>query len=218
VPVHPLAPRTQVVAFSALLAGAAVGVVAVVLAATAARAQPFDHLQCYKVKASSRMRGKVDTTPLESQLPAGFDCRVKGPVLFCAPVTKQSVSSEPPAPGAPDGPEEREHLCYKVRCKLPDKPAPVATDQFGTFELAFRRSELLCVPAVQGGPIPCGESDAPQCSGACPDGQVCTSFPGKCVSGSCGSSSIVCGSDSICSALCGGVCSFSPFCECTNAP
>lgn len=201
----------------AVVGGIVVALLAAALAAAPAKAQPFDHLQCWKVKASSRLRGSIDTAALESQLPNGADCRIRGPVLFCAPVRTPSVSVEPPPPGAPDGPEERDHLCYKVRCKLPGKPETTKTDAFGTFGLKLRKSKLLCVPAIEGGPIPCGDSAAPQCSGACPEGQVCASFPGRCVGGACGSS-LTCSSDSLCSAICGGACNFTPFCECTNAP
>ena len=61
-----------------------------------AHAQVNDHLECYKVKADGRTKGLVDLVP-----PLQPDCKVQGPTLYCAPVQKQNVRVEPPAPGAP---------------------------------------------------------------------------------------------------------------------
>jgi hypothetical protein len=130
----------------------AVGVLAAALIAAPAVAAPFDHLQCYKIKPDRRIAGAVDLTPAQAELLPTRDCRVRGPVLFCAPVMKTVTRVVPPAPGAPPGGEETDHLCYKVRCPKP-LPAPlVVSDQFGTFTLRFMSTTLLCTPAIKGTP------------------------------------------------------------------
>jgi hypothetical protein len=152
-----------------------------------AAAQPADHLKCYKVKADGKTKGLVDLFPVQPELLPERDCKVQGPVMFCAPAVKTNVRVEPPSPGAPAGPAETDHLCYKLKCPKP-LPGPLtASDQFGTFALEFKNTALLCTPAVKATttstitttttslPGPCGfDSGANRCVGSCPvAGETC---------------------------------------------
>jgi hypothetical protein len=125
-------------------------VVAVSIVATSAGAAVFDHLKCYKVKGGSSVTAVVDLQPAAPELPLGPGCKVKGPTLFCAPVSKTVVTATPPPPGAPPGSDETPHLCYKLKCPKPLPDPLVATDQFGTFDLRPTRTSIVCTPAVLG--------------------------------------------------------------------
>jgi hypothetical protein len=111
---------------------------------------------------------------------------VKGPKLFCGPIDKTLIRSDPPAAGAPPGSATGSFLCYAARC--PDAPGSFeASDQFGTYTLRRRKSVLLCAPArtptttTTTGPstttsttLPiCGVPAEPACNGTCPPGQEC---------------------------------------------
>ena len=167
---------------------------------SAAPAQIADHIKCYRVKADGHTKGLVDLAPLDNQLPPETDCKVQGPRLYCVPVTKQNVRVDPPAPGAPAGPEAIAHLCYKLKCKKPFPAPTTVTDQFGTFSLVFKGTSMLCTPiappttsttttstttsttgttlfALNGAPCSSGSQCA---SSACVDG-VCCNEP--CIAG-----------------------------------
>jgi hypothetical protein len=146
-------------------------------------APAFDHLQCYKVAADRGIKGLVDLFPREAALLEERDCKVAGPTLFCAPVAKTNVRVKPLPPGTLDGAEETDHLCYKLRCAKPFPSPLVVSDQFGTFNLRFKGTSLLCTPAVKGRPTtttttttatttttsPCQFDPATNgCQGACP--------------------------------------------------
>lgn len=185
------------------------------LLALPAAAQPYADLQCHKVKPDSKVAGLVDVQALEAGIPPSAGCRLKGPALLCVPVSGHNADVKPPplAAGAPSGPQEIDHVCYRARCKGSPLPGErTVTDRFATYDLAFRQTRLLCTPALQGGPEPCGDSAAPQCGGACPVGRSCLSQPGTCGGGIC-SGGLTCSDDVICS-ICGGSCSFVPFCVC----
>ena len=182
------------------------------LAPALSSAQPFADLQCQKIKADFKVKGLVDIAALQAEIPPSSGCTLRGPALMCVPVEGHNARVEPPPlpAGAPPGKQEIDFVCYRARCKgspLPD--GLTVTDRFGTYALSFKKTSLICAPALQGGPEACGESDAPQCGGACPVGRSCISEPGTC---SC--VSFTCSSDSFCSVLCGGTCDFVPFCRC----
>jgi hypothetical protein len=175
-------------------------VAAALLLSAPAQAQ-FDHLQCWKVKPSSKTKGLVDLTPLQAQLPPGKGCKLVGPKLFCAPVLKEIVEVAPPPIGAPAGPDAGDFLCYKAKCKIPPVTL-LASDQFNSYQLTLKKSFLLCAPArkdtattsttvettsttvettsttiiTTSTTLPCGVVDTPSgevCDGDCPPGLVC---------------------------------------------
>jgi len=126
--------------------------------ATPASSQPqpvFDHLKCYKVREieKRKVKGLVDLIPLQTQFLPEKDCKIVGPRWLCVPVSKQNVRTEPPPPGAPDGPEQIDHICYTLSCRKPFPPPVMVTDQFGTFTLQPTGTNFLCTPARKGGPI-----------------------------------------------------------------
>jgi hypothetical protein len=111
----------------------------------------FDHLKCYKIHPAHGIAGLLDLTPLQTQLPKETGCKVKGPRYFCAPVCKDIVQVKPPAAAqfAP-GPQETDHLCYKIACPKPLPQPLTATDQFGSFDFPFVKAALVCTPAIKG--------------------------------------------------------------------
>ncbi len=116
--------------------------------ATGTHAQPlFDHLKCYEVKPDHKITAVADLQPLQALLPPESGCKISGPVLFCAPVEKTNV--QPPPPGGPPGPQETDHLCYNIKCPQTTLPTLKVLDQFGTFNVELKKSELLCTPALK---------------------------------------------------------------------
>jgi hypothetical protein len=187
-------------------------------------AAQFDHLHCMKVAADERVVGDVDLASALPELPAQAGCRIKGPKLFCGPVAKTIIRVEPPAAGAPPGPEATSYLCYKARCdRVPGSFQ--ATDQFATYTLRPRKSFLLCTPARVGtttsttaspttttSPQACGLT-APTCNGACTIGELCVFMSFGLGGSGCG-----CVAPPVCAdgagGLCGGNCP--PACLCTS--
>jgi hypothetical protein len=183
-------------------------VVGLLVLVEAPGAAPFDHLQCYKVRPDHGVSGTVDVASAIPELPAQAGCRVKGPKLFCGPIAKTLLQSDPPAPGAPPGPEAGSFLCYAARCA--QVPATFqASDQFGTYSLRSRKSFLVCAPARPGTtttsttiPTVCGVS-APACNGSCPAGQTCVTISFGLAGSGCGCATPpLCGGTSVCSGNC----------------
>ena len=162
------------------------GVSLMLVLASTARAQIADHMKCYRVKAGAKTRGLVDLVPLDNQLLTEADCKVQGPKLYCVPVHKQNVRVEPSAPGAPDGPEEIPHLCYKLKCKKPFPGPTTVTDQFGTFDLVFKGTSMLCTPVAQPTTSTTTTSTTTTTTGTtlAPNGTPCSSGA-QCLSGAC---------------------------------
>src|SRR5262249_11502779 len=137
----------------------------------------------------------VDLVP-----PVDTDCKVQGPTLYCVPVQKQNVRVEPPAPGAPAGPEEIPHLCYKLKCAKPYPGPTTVTDQFGTFNLIFNGTSMLCTPiAVPSTPTTTTSTTTSSTTTTLlPNGIACSSNP-DCASGWC-VDTVCC--DTACDGLC----------------
>jgi hypothetical protein len=138
--------RTSVLAASALLA----------LVATTAPAQMPDHLACYKVTDALNLTGSVDLAA--PQLGLDQSCRVSTAKLFCVPATTANPAATDKRTGQPitplpiPGPDPGARICYKVKCPKADVPDRLVTDPFGTRVVRKFRGELLCAPAVTGGP------------------------------------------------------------------
>lgn len=120
----------------------AVGIVVGVLLATPAYAQ-LDHLECLKVKDSTRKTGY--TTAIGGLAPAQ-GCVVSVPAkLMCVPTAQPQLAPFPP--GAQTGPAAGAFLCYKVRCRRNALASSMTvTDEFGQRLVTPRRSRLLCAP------------------------------------------------------------------------
>jgi hypothetical protein len=136
-----------------ILVGALALAVGLASRAGAQGAPVFDHLKCYKVKSidKQRVKGLVDLTPLQTQFFKEADCKIVGPKMLCVPVHKDNVRAIPPAAGAPDGPQETDHICYSLKCRKPFPPELKVTDQFATFNLRPTGTAFLCTPARKTG-------------------------------------------------------------------
>jgi hypothetical protein len=129
---------------------------AAMLASTPARAQLDDHLKCFKITDSFRLKGTVDLDSAALGLEPG--CRVLGARQYCVPVRSTIVSAEddgaPVTPIALSGPNPGDRICYRVRCPQPVPPSGQVTDVFGSRTVEFKRAYTLCTPAVAGPPPP----------------------------------------------------------------
>lgn len=162
---------------------------ATAMPASVAIAQQNDHLQCYKIKDSTKFTALADlsTASQDPPFPLALGCKIAGKAKqFCVPVDKDNVQ-ESTAPG-PDPNYfvasagqflQNDFICYKVKCPKP----PVAisdtevTDQFDTRVLTKFKTSMVCTPAVK----TCGGSQAPQCNGVCPFDDPCVDSGGVCV-------------------------------------
>ena len=125
------------------------------LIAGPAQAQIDDHLRCYKIKDTQKLKGTIDINTAQFGLAPG--CRISKASLLCVPADKFNESvihretgdpvtplplSTLPAPG--------DQLCYKVKCKDTPPPDTEVTDQFGTRLVTRFKERFLCTPAVKG--------------------------------------------------------------------
>ena len=115
---------------------AAMGVLAAGLVTSAAAqgtpacqpgAGPFDHLKCYKIKATKIKGFTADLTPLQPQFQKETGCKVVGPVEFCVPVCKGNVKPNPTG-SVPPAQQEIDHLCYKIACPKNTPTLPAAAE------------------------------------------------------------------------------------------
>src|SRR2546427_3994400 len=86
------------------------------LLATRAGAQPYDPLQCFKIKdPATKVSYTATLTPSDNAFPVAPGCSVRTPAkLLCVDVQKSSVN--PPPPGAGPGAPAQKYLCYKAKC------------------------------------------------------------------------------------------------------
>ncbi len=146
--------RTRPTAVRALLA---IGVLAF---AVPAAAQPYDHLECYKIKdLAPKVKYHADLTPEQTQFLAQTGCEIKVPgKTLCVQAEKANVVPAPPL--SVNGQDARNYICYNLKCpKL--NITYGAEDQFGARNLTVKKPFQLCAPAREIGfpdpptPTPC---------------------------------------------------------------
>jgi hypothetical protein len=115
------------------------------LLGTGAGAQPFDHLQCFKIRDTApKVPYTATLTPSDGAFPVATGCSVRVPAkLLCVDVQKSNVT--PPPPGAGPGTTAQKYLCYKTKCPKAPQQVPVA-DQFGLRFVTIKTTGLLCAP------------------------------------------------------------------------
>src|SRR5574341_512294 len=86
-----------------------------VIAASPASAQPYDHLQCYRVRDELKAKVIADLEGSQFGLASGCKVRVKA-MLFCAPVQKTvtELIGLPPPLDLQAQELENDRICYKV--------------------------------------------------------------------------------------------------------
>jgi len=139
----------------------------VALSPTAAQAQLFDHLKCFKVKDEAKFNADATLEALQAEY--GIDsCKIKGKAkLYCVPTDKQLDSFEDKSKtGIPqvsvDGPEYTfDRVCYKVKCDDTPPASELVTDQFGSRTVSKLKTQMLCTPALKGDTLPCPALTAP---------------------------------------------------------
>ena len=136
------------------------GVLALLLSASSASAQLFDHDRCYKIKDSANFRIDVTLSMFqEAHLGLPEDCRVKGRAkFFCAPAAKDPHAgtfvdnSNPPLSlnGFQGDNQRYDKLCYKVKCPDLDAPAVLdVNDQFGSRSIRGLKTQMMCTPTYK---------------------------------------------------------------------
>ena len=126
---------------------------ALVLFAVDAHAQPFDHLECYKIKDPLKAKYTANLTPEQTQFLAQTGCQIKAPAkTFCIDVDKSNVQPTPPLNVG--GGNTRDYLCYVLKCPKNEMQVPVR-DQFGQRTITVKVPNRLCAPAEKiGFPVP----------------------------------------------------------------
>jgi len=122
------------------------GILAVALAADAARAQlgpNFNHLECYSIKAAGNPPFVRQTVDVETQFAVHQAVLVKKPIRLCLPADKTGPGTDPLPPT-----EVPPFMCYKVKFRYRLKHDVRLTDQFGTIRERTSKPQLLCAPAV----------------------------------------------------------------------
>ncbi len=114
--------------------------------ASGARAQPFDHLQCHKVKdALGKGKFTADLMPAAPAFATPPGCEVKTPArLLCTDVAATNVVPAPP--GAAPGPQATRVLCYKVKCARQAEFEASVGDRFGARTVEVKAPGMLCAP------------------------------------------------------------------------
>jgi hypothetical protein len=188
--------------------------VAVLALAGRAAAQPYDHLECYKIKdLQPKKKYTATLTPQQTQFLTQTGCQLKVPAkLLCINVEKSNVVPAPPL--ALNGADTRDFLCYNLKCPKLDLPFAFE-DQFGSRNITVKKPHQLCAPAREVGdpgpatPTPCLPNPTPtpgncmdlmqngaetdiDCGGPCPpcmNGEGCGTATdcqsGICTSGTC---------------------------------
>ena len=155
-----------------------------------AQQPPMDHLKCYMVKDSLKVKEKVSL--YSSQFDIREGCKIIGKErFFCGGVNKRV---DPPSsddfPAFPDAPD---YICYRIECpqKQGQNPVPEnveVEDQFGIRTLTNFNPHYLCTPAfktgeacvdraVCGGECTDDNGNAGQCQQLAPGPQDCLCVP-----------------------------------------
>ena len=149
------------------------------LIAGPAQAQIGDHMRCYKIKDTQKLKGTVDIDT--AQFGLAPNCKISKASLLCVPADKSNESVIDRRTGDPVTPLPLsalplpgDQLCYRVKCKDTPPPDTEVTDQFGTRLVTKFKERFLCTPAVKGTEF-CGDGvtngievcDPPD-DGACP--------------------------------------------------
>jgi hypothetical protein len=180
----------------AMRAAVSVVVAALVVAAPGSvGAQPYDHLECYRVKDGiARGTARADLVPEVPPFLAATGCKIKLPAReYCTRSAKQNL--EPPPAGSVVGDEPGDYFCYTVACPRDAdlRGAGVTSqDQFGRRTFFVRKPSRLCVPATRATPTPTATPGTPTVTptggnhdpGCSFDGNECQGFcgtTGRCV-------------------------------------
>lgn len=114
-----------------------------------AEAKPLDdHLTCFKIKDSGKVKAKVDMLANQAQIEYSVrGCKLKAKAdEFCVPSTKIVTAGE----HSPIGGQrlENDFLCYKLRCQPQDLPwRQWVIDQFGRRQVGAFKPTKICTPA-----------------------------------------------------------------------
>jgi hypothetical protein len=111
-----------------------------------ARAEPLDHLTCYRVEDTSEGGATVALDTLPFGVDAGCVVQARAREL-CLPASA-AVLEGTPADGTQGDELTIERTCYRIDCPERELPAVQVTDRFGTRALALKGARTVCVPAV----------------------------------------------------------------------
>ena len=190
------------------------------------QSMPPDHLICYKMTDSLRLKTQVD---MFAQVQPEFSqegCTLIKPIEFCVPATKRvhPVGPAPLDPNIVGAAIQNDYICYSAKCPNYRPPAKSVVDQFGVHSETNFQVVKVCVPAVKN-PAGCPDNTAivrggPACRGACPltpsptGGpplrQLCKTVKGVC---KCVPQTKQCGGLPDSAGQCGGTCPAPEFCR-----
>jgi len=105
---------------------------------------PNDHLKCRRIEAGDKIKTKVAVDGLDDRFDARR-CKVRRARLFCSAQARTGIDPAQELEFVQGDDLSSDYVCYNIKCRSrPD--ADLATDAFGTREIAKLRSKLLCVP------------------------------------------------------------------------
>ncbi|MFP6663322.1 MAG: hypothetical protein VCC00_03875 [Deltaproteobacteria bacterium] len=131
------------------LAALTLGAVALLGVAASAEAKPMDdHLACFKIKDSAKLRVKLNLLANEAQVRYSIrGCKMKARAdEFCVPATKLVTYGE----HSPIGGQtlRNDFLCYKLRCEQQGyQKRQWVKDQFGRRQIGAFKPARICTPA-----------------------------------------------------------------------
>ncbi len=117
----------------------------------AAAQNDADHLTCYKVKDSLKLKGTVDLDT--SGLGVSAECKISKAKMFCAPSDAQNASDGVDTFSSAGPRSATERVCYKVKCPTPFPEAQDVTDEFGTRTFEKFKTHMVCSPATRDAPV-----------------------------------------------------------------
>lgn len=115
----------------------------------------FDHLECFKIKTSEKLKAHADVDPgLRPPFELAAGCTIGKATKYCVPVMKtvavvDESSTLTPDPGYEGQDLEDDRICYRVKC--PETTAADAAitvrDRFGNRQFTKLQSKEICTPA-----------------------------------------------------------------------
>jgi hypothetical protein len=126
--------------------------------APACTGEVFDHMECFKVKTTEKLKATLDLNPGTNppfQLAEG--CTIGKAAKICVPIMRPAYTVDPSStltenPLYEGASMEQESICYKVKCPkdsppFPSQPSVELLDHFGARAFEKVKVSEICAPA-----------------------------------------------------------------------
>jgi hypothetical protein len=120
--------------------------------------QVFDHMECFKVKTTEKLKATLDLDPgTNPPFQVAEGCTIGKAAKICVPILRPAYTVDPSSTLAEnplyEGPAmETASICYKVKCPkdsppFPDQPSVELLDHFGARAFEKVKVSEVCAPA-----------------------------------------------------------------------